>query len=52
MKWEGLHRDWGFILLLLIIVMVWSYAVSSCSSKCPRVSSVGHGMCPQCEVKH
>ena len=56
MRWEGLHRDWGFILLLLIIVMVWSYAVTSCSSKCPRVSSacseVGHGICPHCEIKH
>jgi len=30
MKWEDLHKDWGFILLMLIIVMLWGYLASSC----------------------
>lgn len=30
MKWEDLYKDWGFILLMLIIVMLWSYLAASC----------------------
>ena len=29
MKWEDLYKDWGFILLMLIIVMLWSYLAAS-----------------------
>jgi hypothetical protein len=50
MKWEHLHGDWGFILLMILIVLVWGYAVSSCSivNKCgqPHCVESNHGPCP------
>jgi hypothetical protein len=50
MKWEHLHGDWGFILLMILIVLVWGYAVSSCSTvdKCgqPHCVESNHGPCP------
>lgn len=39
-----LHKDAGFILLCIIMVLVWGWIVSGCtsSSKCEE----GHGLCP------
>jgi hypothetical protein len=44
---NDLYKDSGFILLLLIMIMIFGFLVSSCSTEeCGRCPEVGHGPCP------
>lgn len=51
MRWEDM--DWGMVLLILMIMMLWLYAITACSFKQCRQSccpEIGHGdYCPICE---
>jgi len=49
MRWEDMYKDAGFILLILLIIMIWGWAVTGCSTiekcgSCPKWPE--HGPCP------
>ena len=47
MKWEEIHKDSGFILLMILLVLIWGWVLTGCSSKmCSSCPEEGHGQCP------
>jgi hypothetical protein len=45
---NDLYKDTGFILLCLLVVMLFAWALGGCASsmKCGSCPSEGHGACP------